>query len=832
MRARGRVCLVGALVAAVVLVSGSGAATAKSQKGMRIDVSSRRTVIGYLRSMHIKAKGVVIQRAGHNYAGPHCPGKAWACASTRNTVVQIARRGGQNRFVCRSSTCVAVQLSGVSHGLYIAGRSLASPSAPGQSNAAACIETKGHHASCSITQSAAWGTSTAVVYENAGTSSGPAQADSYSASITQCAGTFERGGVCLANNSSASNVACVDQETNIDGSTTAKNDAPVSVALESHESVTVHQWAQSGGNSAQYSAKPTARSATCDTSDPLTQKQTLTSTASASGPIKQSENAANHGANVSLDIEQNQSDKSSGFFGSASGANNANFSQLNSLTAIADTSAGPVSQTQSSSSGGLSATVDQDSTGVEIASAKQTEIQCEDAATTTLPSCQSGADFSGPDALNQTQIGPVQLGAVTSSQTGGNTGDAFTIDQSSTQDDDQGSGSTQTNTVHSDCSTSGSCTSNQTTTVDGSATSAPESGQSVNSTISCTGSTCAAPPPPTPTITNHPASSSDSPSASFSFEDADPTVTFECQIDGLGYQSCASPASYPALNPGSHVFDVKATNSTGQESDPATFGWIVGSPNVLIAGAGDPGLTAPTDPNDNLVSWLSYVGYTVTESSTLPTDLSSFGQVWWVDTDPPTTDEQAQLINFAESGKGVFLTGDWSSADSGYSELDAADQSMVNSIVTGGGITLGGAGCCSDATTAYSVNSGVAGDLATQPHTLTSWSPTFPGLISGVAASSVLAYYPTDSTQVAAAAWDRPSTVGEARLVLFMDINWAETDYMSPQGSNFSDVVDNVALFLSGLSGPPIPYPAPISKVGDAPSGAPAVTALSTATSR
>src|SRR6186997_1519820 len=129
MRARALFSLVGALIAAITLVSASGAATAKAQKVAKINVSTRAAVVHYLRSIHVNPKGVVIQRGARNYAGVRCPGSGWTCASTKHTVVQIAKRGGQNRFACRSSKCVVVQLSGVSRGVYIGGRTLAATTA-------------------------------------------------------------------------------------------------------------------------------------------------------------------------------------------------------------------------------------------------------------------------------------------------------------------------------------------------------------------------------------------------------------------------------------------------------------------------------------------------------------------------------------------------------------------------------------------------------------------------------------------------------------------------------------------------------------------------------
>jgi hypothetical protein len=767
MHLKGMLGLCGAIVAAIALVSASGATTTKTHKIARIDVSSRAAIVHYLRSHHMNTKGLVIQRGLRNYAGPRCPGQGWRCARTLHTVVQIARPGGKNRFWCSAARCAVLQVA----------------AAPSRGSNGVCIRATGLTQSCTINQSGA-GPNSAVVYENAETQSGLTQTASSTALITQVAtGTAASNG----------NTACVTQNVKLTGSTTAKRGTPVTVQLEAHQSVTINQdVAGAGTNNAVNGA---TSSGTCDTTT-LGQNQTLNSIANGSGPITQSEDAAFSGcgdlvpgdyANLCLDIEQN---RGSVGLNHASGPNNATFTQTSSQKAIANTSTntGSVTQTQSSTCsdpnapadcqepGGLVGTVNQYSTGVSTANATQTETQCEDAATSGLTECHTApgdGDFNGAYQLTQNQYGPVGVGKLrhrqrgrqvyghlkglgTATQTGGNSGDRFTINQTSTQDNDQGSGgstSNQTNIGQADCSTPGNCDSHQTTTVNGSTTRDTQSGQDINSSINCTGSDCTATPP--------------------------------------------------------------------------------GSPNVLIAGTGDPEEAGTGQPNDDLAQALTAAGYSVTESPTLPADLSSFGQVWWVDTNPPSTDEQNQLVAFEESGRGVFLTGEWSDpeTESGFLALDAADQSMVNSIVTAGGITLGGEGCCSGTPVAYPVNSGVVGNLATVPHTVTSWTPTFPGLISGMAASSVFAYYQPDPTQVAAAAWDRSSTVGNGRLVLFMDINWAEAAWRAP---NWSDVAENVAFFLSSPASPPV-LQAPItglSLLGPQAQTAPARTTTPTASGR
>src|SRR5439155_11448614 len=120
------------------------------------------------------------------------------------------------------------------------------------------------------------------------------------------------------------------------------------------------------------------------------------------GSVVQSENAAKNGANMSLDIAQNTS---------SSGANSAKFNQTNCLTAAASTPVGPVTQTQSSETGGIVPTVNQDTgtAGVNTANAVQTETQCADAHSSGSPSCDTNANQPGY-SLKQTQFGPIGNG--------------------------------------------------------------------------------------------------------------------------------------------------------------------------------------------------------------------------------------------------------------------------------------------------------------------------------------------------------------------------------------------------------------------------------------
>jgi hypothetical protein len=576
MRAKASLSLVGALIAAIALVSASGAATTKAQKTVRIDVSTRAAVVHYLRSVHLKTKGVVIERGARNYAGAHCPGKGWACASTRHTVVQIAKRGGVNRFACRTARCQIVQFSGTSHGVYLSGRRLQSTPAVVPTNTARCvinITAPNQIQACLILQVSSTANNVAVVYEHASSPSGTVQNASLNAVITQ-----------KATGASNSNTACVNQGVSLNSSTTVSRGS-VSVGMNAYQNALIKQDSAHGGNAASQSA---TSSGNC-TTGPLLQSQTESSTATGPGPITQNENAFSGGANITIDIEQNQS---TGFLGSAHGANSANFEQDNALTAIANTPAGPVNQTQSSTTGGLLGTVNQDSRDPSTIVATQHETQCEDASKAGLTHCATAPnndDFDGTYALHQVQFGPegvwrtqkhhrgrvlysVHKGVGTAKQTG-NANDTFALTQSSKQDNDTEAG--QTNNVQGDCSTSGNCNIAQQTTVNGDQTTNTQSGQNLNSGINCTGSNCTPTAPPAPSIDTEPPNPSNSSFAEFTFSDTEAGVSFLCQLDNGGYSPCSSPQDYEGLGDGSHTFSVEAKDTNGNVGSATSYTWVI-----------------------------------------------------------------------------------------------------------------------------------------------------------------------------------------------------------------------------------------------------------------
>jgi hypothetical protein len=614
MRARVLISFVVVLFASVALVSASGAATTKAQKVTRIDVSTRLAVIHYLRSIHVNPKGAVIQRGVRNYAGAHCPGKGWTCASTKHTVVQIARHGGKNRFRCSSSHCVVVQISGVARGVYVPGRQLASTGAKGGGGSTAtCIKTgsgatTGTGQTCTISQSGS-GPNTAGVYENTQKVSGLTQTAQYTASITQTS-------------ASGANKACVTQNINLDGSTSNTNGKLTTANLQAYQTITITQNSSTGAN---YADQSSDSSGNC-TGTTITQSQTLTSTVSATGPISQLEDATvNKGPNVLLDIEQNQGQayscqgSSTGPCGS-SGTNDANFTQTSNQSAVANSPKGSVAQTQSSVTtgtdpnldGGILAGVNQDSGAKSTFTANQQETQCEDASTGTATTGLTTCSTTPPDTktlpanLTQNQYGPAGVGGNASvlirtregarvpARTGkgpgdsnqrGFGGDSYGVTQHSTQYSDLPSG--QQNSVTGGVTSSGGGLITENTLIDGNGKSDVQGGANPNAFINCTGSN---PKNCTKSLSApviDPSSEPTNPgfdNPTFTFTNVDPSVTFQCSTDGTTFTPCdpgsgpggSGSAAYTDLPAGPTTFYVESVDpDNGDASTPATFSWTV-----------------------------------------------------------------------------------------------------------------------------------------------------------------------------------------------------------------------------------------------------------------
>jgi hypothetical protein len=81
---------------------------------------------------------------------------------------------------------------------------------------------------------------------------------------------------------------------------------------------------------------------------------------------------------------------------------------------------------------------------------------------------------------------------------------------------------------------------------------------------------------PVTRITSGPSDPTPDTSAAFDFSASEPGASFECSLDGAAPAACASPQTYVGLAPGSHVFEIRATDAAGNvEASPASYTWTV-----------------------------------------------------------------------------------------------------------------------------------------------------------------------------------------------------------------------------------------------------------------
>jgi hypothetical protein len=167
------------LASAAVLTSSAGAVT---QGSGTINLSTRAGVVQYLASHGINARGVVVQRGLHNYAGPNCPGKGWTCTTAKRVLQIAATAPSSNTFVCSPTAdatatppdgCVIDQFSSTG------------------TNTAVCQESSANqnaNQSCQVRQVNTSGTNKLTITQAVNTGAGSSQ------SPTQYAGVIQENG--------------------------------------------------------------------------------------------------------------------------------------------------------------------------------------------------------------------------------------------------------------------------------------------------------------------------------------------------------------------------------------------------------------------------------------------------------------------------------------------------------------------------------------------------------------------------------------------------------------------------------------------------------------
>jgi Bacterial Ig-like domain/Chitobiase/beta-hexosaminidase C-terminal domain len=89
--------------------------------------------------------------------------------------------------------------------------------------------------------------------------------------------------------------------------------------------------------------------------------------------------------------------------------------------------------------------------------------------------------------------------------------------------------------------------------------------------------------PNAPNITVQPPNPSNSAAPSFSFT-GEAGATFACSLDGAAFATCTSPRAYGGLTAGSHTFQVRQTDTAGNQGPASSYTWTID-------------LTAPSAPS-------------------------------------------------------------------------------------------------------------------------------------------------------------------------------------------------------------------------------------------
>jgi hypothetical protein len=79
-------------------------------------------------------------------------------------------------------------------------------------------------------------------------------------------------------------------------------------------------------------------------------------------------------------------------------------------------------------------------------------------------------------------------------------------------------------------------------------------------------------------------------SATFEFSSSEPGSTFECKLDAATFAPCTSPKDYANLSGGSHTFEVRATDASGNtDGTPASQTWSVDATAPTVSGVAPTG---------------------------------------------------------------------------------------------------------------------------------------------------------------------------------------------------------------------------------------------------
>lgn len=186
-----------------------------------------------------------------------------------------------------------------------------------------------------------------------------------------------------------------------------------------------------------------------------------------------------------------------------------------------------------------------------------------------------------------------------------------------------------------------------------------------------------------------------------------------------------------------------------------------------------------------LVTELTALGLPVTNVAALPDDLTPFGTIWHVSAFTALTPaEQTRLADYVNSGRGLHLTGERPCCDT----LNDSIETLVNSLVAGGGISVGRLG---DVNGPYAFHPGAQGGVTTVPNPLGGFIASASGGMAGFGLPDPRVLATGAGARVVGGVWDCGNmTSGAGRVTVLMDVNWFSNIQNRPQ------TVENIQEYL------------------------------------
>ncbi len=224
-----------------------------------------------------------------------------------------------------------------------------------------------------------------------------------------------------------------------------------------------------------------------------------------------------------------------------------------------------------------------------------------------------------------------------------------------------------------------------------------------------------------------------------------------------------------------HIADIGAA----QQWIRSVAGLAGGGDDILIIGGTDHAAVPATQAN------LEALGYTVIHETWLPTNLSPYAAVFYIEwDDAPSLAGEDLLASFVEQGGGLYMTGERPCCET----LNLSADRLVQRLVRDPGVSV----ITVDANYAMApipLNPTVVYGIDDTPNTVTQVTMDAPGGMTGVEAENVVAEI--NGYTVAAVWGDAELQGGQGRFALFMDINWLDTD------PDPALLLENVARFLT-----------------------------------